>query len=452
MDKQITIIGAGIIGISTAYYLAKNHKLSNIVLIDRNNPMSLTSAASGENYRNWWPQPEMFAFINRSIDLMEEIAGATKNRINMTRRGYALATRQKNIDEFINELKAGMDGLDERLLRHRAKQNCNSYLKSITNNWKTTPNGVDVIQNRQLIRTVFPNYAEDVETVIHIRRGGDIDSQQLGQIMIEYLREVGVEFKFGDVISIQKSNGYEVEYKAVDHVQTIHSDIIVNAAGPFAKDVANMLGVKLDLFNIYQQKIAFEDNQRVIPRDLPFSIDLDPQILDWSSDERDLLSEDEETSWLLDCMPNATHCRPDGGITGNWVKLGWAYNQTPDSNCQIQKTDTSFPEVVLRGASRLQPSLKAYYGKLPSRRIHYGGWYNMTNENWPLIGPMQMEGAFMNCAMSGFGTMASCAAGELCAKWIATASLPSYADGFSLKRYDNPELMQRLQSASKGVL
>ena len=91
-----------------------------------------------------------------------------------------------------------------------------------------------------------------------------------------------------------------------------------------------MLGVELELLNIYQQKIAFEDNQCVIPRDLPFSIDLDPQVLDWSSDERELLSEDEEASWLLDCMPNATHCRPDGGITGNWVKLGWAYNQTPD--------------------------------------------------------------------------------------------------------------------------
>ena len=452
MDKQITIIGAGIIGIRTAYYLAKNHKLSNIVLIDRNNPMSLTSAASGENYRNWWPQPEMFTFINRSIDLMEDIARQTENRINMTRRGYALATRHKDIDEFIDELKAGMNGLDERLLRHHAKKNSNNYLKSVTNNWETTPNGADVIQNRQLIRTAFPNYAEDVETVIHIRRGGDIDSQQLGQIMIEHLREVGVEFEFGDVLSIQKSNRYEVEYKSGNHVQKVHSDIIVNAAGPYAKDVANMLGVELELLNIYQQKVAFEDNQRVIPRDLPFSIDLDPQVLDWSPDERDLLSEDEETSWLLDCMPNATHCRPDGGIAGNWVKLGWAYNQTPDFDCQTQKTDTSFPEVVLRGASRLQPSLKAYYGKLPSRRIHYGGWYNMTNENWPLIGPMQMEGAFMNCAMSGFGTMASCAAGELCAKWIATASLPSYADGFSLKRYDNPELMQRLQLASKGVL
>ena len=104
------------------------------MFIDRNNPMSLTSAASGENYRNWWPQPEMFAFINRSIDLMEDIARATKNRINMTRRGYALATRHKDIDEFINELKAGMNGPDERLLRYQTKPNSDSYRKSITNN------------------------------------------------------------------------------------------------------------------------------------------------------------------------------------------------------------------------------------------------------------------------------------------------------------------------------
>ena len=190
----------------------------------------------------------------------------------------------------------------------------------------------------------------------------------------------------------------------------------------------------------------------MIPRDLPFSIDLDPQTLDWSVDEREYLSENAETSWLLDTLPGATHCRPDGGVTGNWVKLGWAYNQKPDLDLQDQKTEASFPEVVLRGTSRLQPSLKAYYGKLPSRRVHYGGWYNMTNENWPLIGPMQLNGAFMNCAMSGFGTMASCAAGELCAKWIAGDTLPSFATSFSAKRYDNARLMQKLHAANKGIL
>ena len=452
MDKQITIIGAGIIGICTAYYLAKKHKLSNIVLIDRNNPMSLTSAASGENYRNWWPQPEMFAFINRSIDLMEDIARETKNRINMTRRGYALSTRQTNIDALIGELNNGMDSSDGKLLRYHNNFTSSHYIESLTQNWETAPSGVDILQNRQLIQSVFPSYAKDVQSIVHIRRGGDIDSQQLGQIMIEYLREEGVKFVFGNVLAIQKSSGYEIEYDTAEEIKKVKSEIIVNAAGPHAREVASMLGVKLDLVNVYQQKIAFEDTLKTIPRDLPFSIDLDPQTLDWSEDERKYLSENVETSWLLDAMPGATHCRPDGGVTGSWVKLGWAFNQKPDLDPQDQKTEASFPEVVLRGASRLQPSLKAYYGKLPSRRVHYGGWYNMTNENWPLIGPMQLNGAFMNCAMSGFGTMASCAAGELCAKWIAGDTLPPYAMNFSVKRYDNPQLMQKLGAANKGIL
>ncbi|MDM7945623.1 MAG: hypothetical protein QUV20_04755 [Oceanibaculum nanhaiense] len=58
----------------------------------------------------------------------------------------------------------------------------------------------------------------------------------------------------------------------------------------------------------------------------------------------------------------------------------------------------------------------------------------------------------MNCALSGFGTMAACAAGELCAAWLAGESLPHYAQGFSLARYDDGELMESLHAASKGVL
>ena len=104
----------------------------------------------------------MFAFINRSIDLMEDIARATKNRINMTRRGYALATRHKDIDEFINELKAGMNGPDERLLRYQTSRTVTA-IGNPSQIIESTPNGVDVIQNRQLIGDAFPNYAEDVK-------------------------------------------------------------------------------------------------------------------------------------------------------------------------------------------------------------------------------------------------------------------------------------------------
>ena len=76
----------------------------------------------------------------------------------------------------------------------------------------------------------------------------------------------------------------------------------------------------------------------------------------------------------------------------------------------------------------------------------------MTGENWPLIGPMGPEGAFMNCAHSGFGTMAACAGGELCAAWVADAPLPGYAKEFSLQRYQDADLMSLLSKLNRGVL
>ena len=169
-----------------------------------------------------------------------------------------------------------------------------------------------------------------------------------------------------------------------------------------------------------------------------------------------MLLEDPEFRWLAETMSGAIHCRPDGGDNGSWIKLGWAYNTTPAIASWNLPLDDYFPDIVLRGASRLNPSLKTYYGNLPRNMHHYGGWYTLTDENWPLIGPMSsdgsLDGAFMNCALSGFGTMAACAGGELCAAWVSGTDLPAYARDFSLDRYQNQPLIQRLKSISKGIL
>ena len=124
---QIAIIGTGIVGIATAYYLAKNHGLTDTVLIDRNQPMTFTSAQSGENYRNWWPHPIMVAFTNRSIDLLEDIATETNNRINMSRRGYSLVTRTTDIDEIVNQLHAGLGTTANDLTRYHTSSASRQY-------------------------------------------------------------------------------------------------------------------------------------------------------------------------------------------------------------------------------------------------------------------------------------------------------------------------------------
>ena len=46
------VIGAGSVVIAVAYYLVTHENIRDVTLIDPRDPMSLTSAQSGENYRN----------------------------------------------------------------------------------------------------------------------------------------------------------------------------------------------------------------------------------------------------------------------------------------------------------------------------------------------------------------------------------------------------------------
>lgn len=78
--------------------------------------------------------------------------------------------------------------------------------------------------------------------------------------------------------------------------------------------------------------------------------------------------------------------------------------------------------------------------------MHYAGYYTKTKENLPVIGPLGVEGAYSVGALSGFGTMVSCAAGELIAAWVAGSELPAYAQKLSLARYDDPTHVASLDS------
>nr|MBI2904512.1 FAD-dependent oxidoreductase [Chloroflexota bacterium] len=88
---DIAICGAGIAGIAAAHALVqRGHK--RIVVLDDRPPLTLTSDKSTECYRNWWPDPAMVGLMNRSIDLMEDLARRSGNRFQLNRRGYVYAT------------------------------------------------------------------------------------------------------------------------------------------------------------------------------------------------------------------------------------------------------------------------------------------------------------------------------------------------------------------------
>jgi glycine/D-amino acid oxidase-like deaminating enzyme len=448
-QTDVVILGAGIIGIATAYYLKKHSPLTKVTLVEQDQPMAFTSAQSGENYRNWWPHKTMKAFTEHSIKLMENIAVESDDLINMTRRGYILATRSNDVSNIVHELEDsyGTDG--NHLIRHHTRYGSNTYQAPISERWQDAPQGVDILKNTKLIQACYPNFDADIKSIIHIRQAGMLDSQQMATFMLTQFKALGGERVLGKVIGIDKGNNFTVNLS--DNGKIIAKKA-VNACGPFAKDIAQMLDVSLPVENILQQKIAFPDVHHAIPRVQPFSIDLDAQYIDWEEDERTLLAAEDEYKWLTEEFTGSIHCRPEGGDNGNWVKLGWAFNELP-VDAQIQPLlNDNYPEIVLRGAARLNPALKSYYGKLPRNMVHYGGYYTATKENWPLIGETSVKGFYINGAMSGFGTMAACAAGELCAQWILNVDLPDYAYDLSLERYNNSSLIEELKSYDKGIL
>ena len=451
-SADVAIIGAGNIGIAVAYYLATRHGVKNVVLVEAGDPMALTSAQSGENYRNWWPHPVMTAFTDHAIDLLEEIAHASGNRIHMTRRGYALATRRSTPDDLLAELHRGYgEGAADRIRIHGGGD---SYYRPATApDWQSAPDGVDVLMGRQLIQAHFPALVPEVATIVHIRRAGDISGQQLGQFMLDAIRAGGGRVRRASVRAIDGRSPFTLNLEDGEGLSTLRADRVVNAAGPFFGHVAAMLGEALPVSCVFQQKIAFEDREAAIPRGLPFTIDLDGQSLDWSGEERELLAAEPASAELLRPMPGGVHRRPEGGDGGRWIKLGWAYNTAASDPAGEPPIDPNFPDIVIRAASRLSPALKAYLGRLPRGARHYGGYYAMTPENWPLIGPMRTAGAFMAGALSGFGSMAATATGALCAAAIAGADRPDYARHLTLDRYGDHALMAELTGAgSKGVL
>jgi glycine/D-amino acid oxidase-like deaminating enzyme len=219
----------------------------------------------------------------------------------------------------------------------------------------------------------------------------------------------------------------------------------VNAAGPLLKETGQMLGIDLPVYSELHLKAAFKDPLGVVPRQAPLLIWTDPQHLPWSQEERQFLSEEQDTRWLLDEFPSGVHTRPEGGNDSPIILMLWEYRLQELEPVFPLPLDPSYPDIVLRGLAAMLPGLNAYFEK-SSRPTLDGGYYTRTRENRPLIGPLPVEGAHVIGALSGFGLMSACAAGELLAAHLTQTKLPAYAEAFALERYNDPSYLKAFEA------
>jgi glycine/D-amino acid oxidase-like deaminating enzyme len=450
-SAKIVICGAGIAGISAAYYLAVEHGRRNVAIVEEGHPLSLTSDKSTEAYRNWWPGPDraMTAFMSRSIDLMEGIARATGNRINLNRRGYLYATSDADKVAWLHGVAKTAEAVGSGPVRvHETASS--AYAPSPERGFDTPLTGADLVTDRSLIRRHFPFLAPSTVAVVHARRAGWLSAQQLGMTMLEAARAHGVSLLRGKVAGIDVGGG-RIRFVHIEQDGdrlSLEASHLVLAAGPMQKEMARLIGVDLPIIAECHRKVGFPDPLGVM-RSAPMLVWLDEQHLPWTDDERAALAEGDDSQWLLGRFPSGVHGRPEGsGGTASLLVL-FNHDHCPCEPVFPLPEQSHYAEIALRGMSTMVPGLAAYIGK--GARPHVdGGYYIKTRENRPLIGPLPVEGAYATGAFSGFGVMASCAAGELLAGHITERTLPDYAPAFLLSRYQDAEYCALLDSWGDG--
>ena len=342
-NAQITICGAGIAGIATAYYLATKYDQKNIILIDKNQPMSLTTSKSGENFRDYWPQPCMTALARHSMSLMQTLSEESDNAFEMRYSGYDF------VSESIGREIFPTDHLND-------PSNANS-LSRIT--------GADVIQASQTY------LSKSIQQLVHINEAGAIDVHALGSLLLSKARKAGVRLIQATVENIEKRpEGFNVDLSGNPELASLHTDKLVLTPGPFINELAGKLGITLDVESVLQRKFIIPDAQNIIPRDMPFTIFADKQHIIWSEEERELIESDSEYSWLLNEFPAGLHIKPEGSSN---IKLGWAFNTEAESPQWETADDYDFPNITLRGASKFIPALQPYVDEPPTPIIQFSG-------------------------------------------------------------------------------
>ena len=435
MRFDVIIVGAGIAGISTAYYLVARHNISNILILDIRPPLTHTSDKSGSNYRNWWAHPAMRALADHSIDLMDGLSRRTQNTFNMNRRGYVYFHREEDLDNWLSPFEAADIG--------EIRVHCNEgHNYDPGEDWSRT--GADVLLGNALIRQFAPFVSEDIRMLVHVRRAGWLSTSVLAHLLLDTATEAGATVMKGECTGIERSgDGYELSVVTAAGPAIIRSAKVMLALGPELLDCRELLDTNLPLENFYQRKLMLRDEGAILPEGMPFMIFTDSPRVDWTKSELAHF----RSHGLRDDIPGNLHIRR---VNPAWVHMGWAFNRQTGA-AEATEPDSRFADLAVKGISSFVPEVRPFVGNIPQPAIVSGGFYTRTTDNLPIVDQTASD-IYLIGALSGFGIMMCCALGEIMSDMIVEAVVPEYARHFSAKRYQDAQYVQRVATMNTGVL
>lgn len=369
------IIGAGVVGAATGYYLTELNL--KVAIIEKDYPTAGSTSRCIGGVRQQFAHKPTIQLMIQSVKLLTQYQNDLKWDIEWYQGGYLFLAHSEEKKE--------------------------SYLKAMSIQREfNLP--VSFLSPEECQKIVPGLNLEGLLGGVFCPTDGQVNPFKL---TFNYLKEI--ERKKGKIYNFQKVVKIEVKKSKVIGLKTdkneyFSSPIIINCAGPYAKEIGKL--VNLDI------PVEPERHEAIVT---------------------------EKIEPLFPCM--IVDYREDGCYFVQKYKTGNIVGcYTPIPNIPGYSLTSSFEFFIemSRRMARLIPKLKEI-------RIirQWAGSYEMTPDGNPIVGETSVEGFYLNCGMCGHGLMFAPAIGRALAYYIVKKESLLPLEDFSLFRdFSKKEIMK----------
>jgi sarcosine oxidase subunit beta len=384
---SVVVVGAGIMGLSIAYHLAKRG-VRDVTVVDQGYLCGGASGRNGGGVRAQWSSEANVALMLESLRMCREFASTMKINVWLRQGGYLFLARTPEVRATLEKSVAVQNacGLPTRMLSAREAARLVPELDT---------SGVDAASFNPDDGVVFPwpfvwGYARAAE--------------KLGVEVATWHEVVGFDTKGSRIEGVRLRRSGPPGFGAKRDVATIHTSEVVNAAGAWSPAVAAMLGVTLP--------------NRPQRHEICSSEPLKPWLKPLVADLSDGLYFSQSTRGEI-----------VGGITNHYVAPGLS-----------QASSHAFLGRYARALVRACPVLA---GAKVLRQ--WAGCYDVTPDSNPIVGPVDgVERFHQASGFMGHGFMMAPVVGKLLAQSVAAgpdAALPSPLGTWTLRRFATGQLL-----------
>jgi len=365
---SVVIVGGGVVGASVAYHLAVRG-LTDVLVLERNALGSGSTGRSAGGVRQQFSTEVNCRLSMLSVQKLLRFEEETGWDPSFHQVGYLfLLTRPDDWSLF-----QGSSAMQQRL-------------------------GLPVwtLTAEDARKKVSPLAVDDVLGAAFCPTDGHADPTQVCLGYAAAARSRGVEVASGVSVT-----GIDVEGGRVTAVATdagrVSTPLVVDAAGPWATQIAAMAGVDVPI-RPYRRQLYFIESFSQVPDDAPMVVD----------------------------FATSVYFRREGP----GLLLGMTDRSEPSSF--NTNTDDAFLAMLIENAVRRMPAIEN--AQLASG---WAGLYDVTPDANPILGPVpQVEGFLMAAGFSGHGFMHAPATGQLLAEIIVDGAAATIdVSSFRLDRF-----------------